>query len=284
MNIEQSSKDYIIVEKALKYLHENYRSKPSLKEVARTASLSEYHFQRVFSRWAGLSPERFMKYLSKENAKRAITDSRSMLEASFRAELSSQGRLHDLIVSTEAVTPGELKSLGEGVKIEYGVHPSPFGTSFIALTERGICALEFIEEKETQRAVADLGSRWTNADITENNRKTASLVSAVFGQNPNGKPKRLNVLLSGTNFQIKVWEALLRIPPGRMVSYEDLAVSLGRPKSVRAVAGAVASNKVAYLIPCHRVIRKMGVISGYRWGSERKMAMLGRESSMADNS
>lgn len=281
MDIEQESRDYKRVEKALEYLHANYAKKPSLKQIAQIASLSEYHFQRIFSRWAGLSPERFMKYLCKENAKRVISESRSLLEATYGSNLSSQGRLHDLIVSTEAVTPGELKTKGQGLVIEYGFHPTPFGICFIAETGRGICALEFAD-KNRSSMVSEFYKRWENALVKENKKKTALSVKAIFEPFGSGRQKRLNVLLSGTNFQIKVWEALLRIPPGGILSYEDLAIHIDRPTSVRAVAGAVGSNKIAYLIPCHRVIRKMGVISGYRWGSARKMAMLARESSLTD--
>lgn len=282
MNIKQADKDYRRVESALKYLQANFKSKPSLKEIAERASLSEYHFQRIFTRWAGLSPERFIKYLTKESAKKALAESKSLLDAAYKSKLSSQGRLYDLFVSTEAVTPGEFKTLGKGLVIDYGIHPSPFGLCFIAETARGICALEFRQETEAESALSDFKLRWKNARINENSSKTRRTVRSIFEPGKGGSKKPLKLLLRGTNFQIKVWEALLKIPPGCIVSYQDLAIHLGKPKSARAVASAVASNPIAYLIPCHRVIRKMGVISGYRWGSERKMAMIGRESASAD--
>lgn len=281
MNIEQSSKDYQRVEKALKYLTANYRDKPILNELASSVSLSEYHFQRIFTRWAGISPERFIRFLTKENAKKILFESKSLLEAAYKCELSSQGRLYDLFVSTEAVTPGEFKTYGEGLHIKYGIHPSPFGTCFIAQTARGICALDFIDAKKSGDAVSDFKLRWKNALILEDGHETGAAVRSIF-DSKNRRDKSLKVLMRGTNFQLKVWEALLKIPPGFIVSYEDIAELLGKPKSTRAVANAVASNPVAYLIPCHRVIRKMGVVSDYRWGAERKMAILGWESSRSN--
>lgn len=283
MNIKQADKDYRRVENALKYLQTNFHSKPSLKEIAEMSSLSEYHFQRIFTRWAGLSPERFIKYLSKENAKKALAESKSLLDATYKSKLSSQGRLYDLFVTTEAVTPGEYKSSGGGLAIRYGIHPSPFGLCFIALTERGICSLGFTGKSETEAVLSEFQRKWKNAVITKDQRASGHLVQSIFDKDKNAREEPFKLLLSGTNFQIKVWEALLKIPPGCMVSYQDLAHLLGKTKSARAVAGAVASNPVAYLIPCHRVIRKMGVINDYRWGAERKMAMLARESSLLDN-
>jgi len=271
LNIKQADKDYRRVESALKYLQTNFKSKPSLKEIAERASLSEYHFQRIFTRWAGLSPERFIKYLTKENAKKALADSKSLLDAAYKSKLSSQGRLYDLFVTTEAVTPGEFKPLGAGLEINYGIHPSPFGLCFIALTERGICSLGFIDEKETGDVLSDFKRKWQNAEITEDQGPTTGrVVESIFDRDVNTPGGPFKLILRGTNFQIKVWEALLKIPPGCVVSYQDLALLLDKPKSARAVANAVASNPVAYLIPCHRVIRKMGVINGYRWGPRER--------------
>ncbi len=283
MNIKQADKDYRRIEKALKYLQMNYSQKPSLREIAQRASLSEYHFQRIFTRWAGLSPERFIKYLTKENAKKNLAESKNLLEAAYKSKLSSQGRLYDLFVSTEAVTPGEFKTLGKGLVIDYGIHPSPFGLCFIALTERGICSLGFIDENESGVVLSEFKHKWKNAVITKDQGASGRIVQSIFDRDVNTPGEPLKLLLRGTNFQIKVWEALLKIPPGCIASYQDLAHHLGKPTSARAVANAVASNPVAYLIPCHRVIRKMGVISGYRWGAERKMAILGREYARANN-
>ncbi len=283
MNIQQADKDYRRVESALKYLQTNFQNKPSLKEIADRASLSEYHFQRIFTRWAGISPERFMKYLTKETAKKTLAESKSILDAAYKSKLSSQGRLYDLFVTTEAVTPGEFKSSGKGLVINYGVHPSPFGRCFIALTERGICFLGFIGKDELEEVLSEFKRKWKNALITKDQKASARVVESIFDSNAGTQKEPFKLLLRGTNFQIKVWEALLKIPPGCIVSYEGLAHRLGKPNSARAVAGAVASNPLAYLIPCHRVIRKMGVISDYRWGAERKMAMLARESSILKN-
>lgn len=287
---ETAARDYYRIESALRFLEENHERQPSLEEAARSVGLSEFYFQRLFQRWVGISPKRFLQYLSKEHALAALRESRSVLDASFDSGLSSAGRLHDLLVACEAVTPGEYRSGGAGLTIEYGVHPSPFGRCFVATTPRGICFLAFLGAADEPRrfrdcedeasALAQLRADWRNAGLRANADHTADLVQRIFAPRPKSSPAgapEITLHIKGTNFQIKVWEALLRIPAGSVLAYEDLAARTGKPTAVRAVASAVASNPVSYLIPCHRVIRKMGVGHNYRWGATRKQILLATE-------
>ena len=281
----QLSEDYDRIEQAILFLEANYQAQPSLSEVAASVHLSEYHFQRLFTRWVGISPKRFLQFLTKEHAKQLLAHCVNVLDAAYETGLSSPGRLHDLFVAAEAVTPGEYKSKGEGMLIVYGFHPTPFGESLLALTERGISDFIFVEGGDEAGALAQLKSRWLRADLRQDQRQTQPIVRRIFlalgrieavpASGNVGKP--LSLYLCGTNFQIKVWEALLRIPPGAVVSYEDIAVHLGIPDAARAVGNAVARNPIPVIIPCHRVIRKVGDFGGYRYGTARKMALLGWE-------
>jgi AraC family transcriptional regulator of adaptative response/methylated-DNA-[protein]-cysteine methyltransferase len=270
------SEDYQRIAQAIGYIEDHAGDQPSLEEVAASVNLSEYHFQRLFSRWAGISPKRFLQFLTKENAKRLL-DHQSVLDATYSAGLSSPGRLHDLFVQAEAVTPGEYKSKGSGLEIAYGFHETPFGECLLAVTPRGICFLAFVDDGDRQAALDDLGHDWEQATLRRDPASTAPYVEQIFGDLPHPP---LPLHLRGTNFQMKVWEALLRIPPGAATTYADLAGRIGQPKAARAVGGAVAHNPVAYLIPCHRVLRKSGEFGGYRYRPERKMAMLLRESAV----
>jgi AraC family transcriptional regulator of adaptative response/methylated-DNA-[protein]-cysteine methyltransferase len=273
----QLSEDYRRIEKAIWYLERNSDRQPDLKEMAESAGLSEYHFQRLFSRWVGISPKRFLQYLTKEHAKALLEGTGNLLDATYGSGLSSPGRLHDLFVSCEAVSPGEFKARGEGLRIAYGFHPSPFGECLLATTRRGICGLVFVENGAREAALDGLKRRWARAEFVHDPQTTRPALEQIFRlfQGQAGPPARL--LLSGTNFQIKVWEALLRIPPGRVVSYADIALQIGLPRSARAVGNAVSRNPIAVIIPCHRVIRKAGDLGGYRWGIARKKALLGWE-------
>lgn len=278
----ESSKDYYRIEKAINYLKKNFKENPSLKETADHVSLSEYHFQRLFQRWVGISPKRFIQYIAKEHTIEVLMRSESLLEATNNSYLSSQGRLYDLIVNCEAATPGELKSHGKGLKIIYGVHDTPFGICQIALTDRGICSLIFLDENN-KNDTKYLRLKWENAEIMKDQEKTFQIVKKIFSEDFKNGDKPLSLYLKGTNFQIKVWEALLKIPPGNVTSYEDVAKVIDNPKAVRAAASAVANNPVSFLIPCHRVVRKSGIIHNYRWGPERKVAMLGWERVKSEN-
>lgn len=272
--------DYVRIEKAIRYLDENFHRQPSLAEVAQAVGLSEYHFQRLFRRWAGISPKRFLQFLTAEHAKQLLRDSRSTLDVAFSVGLSGPGRLHDLLVSTEAMTPGEVKQAGAGLLVRYGIHPGPFGESLLALTDRGICALAFLPGGEKESAVEELRRRWPAAELREDATATLPVLQRVF-DGSRELPAPLGLHLRGTNFQIRVWEALLRIPSGAVATYEDVARMIGSPGAARAVGSAVAANPVAYLIPCHRVIRGTGAFGEYRWGSARKRAILGWEAARA---
>jgi len=279
----QLSEDYKRMERAILYLEENYHRQPSLKEIAESVHLSEFHFQRIFTRWAGVSPKKFMQFLTLDHAKKLLEESKSVLDATYEAGLSSPGRLHDLFVNIEAMTPGEFKQKGAGLTIFYGIHPSPFGECLLAVTERGICGLSFIEKEHPRKAVRYLQSKWPEAKLVEKPAATKPYIDRIFDSpTGNGSPK-LNLFLQGTNFQIKVWEALLKIPAGCVVSYEDIAARIGKPTASRAVGTAVANNHIAYLIPCHRVIQKIGAFGNYRWGAPRKKAMLVWEAGRKEN-
>ena len=267
--------DYQRVEQAIRFIRANAPRQPGLAEIAASVHLSEYHFQRLFSRWAGISPKRFLQFLTKEGAKELLAQSENLLDTTYGVGLSSLGRLHDLFVTTEAVTPGEYKSGGAGLTIRYGLHDTPFGKALIGATERGICHLGFVQGSEG-KAINTLVTDWQQAKMIEDHRATAPLVEPIFDLGKRGvTPLRLH--LRGTNFQLKVWEALLRIPPGAVTSYEGLAAQAGRPGASRAVGTALGRNPIAVLIPCHRVIRKLGEFGNYRYGAVRKKALLARE-------
>ncbi|HEX2696241.1 MAG TPA: methylated-DNA--[protein]-cysteine S-methyltransferase [Anaerolineales bacterium] len=269
------SEDYQRIEQAIQYLEKNAKHQPELSEVASAVGLSEFHFQRLFTRWAGISPKRFLQYVTRESAKEMLDQSKNLLDTTLEVGLSSLGRLHDLFVTTEAVTPGEYKSRGAGLTIRYGLHPTPFGECLIGVTDRGICHLGFVQTGEGD-AIDTLAADWQEAELIEDQRSTAPLVAPIFLINAR-QEMPLHLYLRGTNFQIKVWEALLRIPSGSVTTYEGLANQIGSPRAARAIGSAVGHNPVAVLIPCHRVIRKLGEFGNYRYGAARKMALLGWE-------
>lgn len=279
--IARNARDYARIEAAILYLEEHFRAQPTLDEVARAAGLSPHHFQRLFRRWAGISPKRFGQFLTLDYAKAQLEASASLLDAAYDAGLSGPSRLHDLFVTYEAMSPGAFKQGGAGVDITWGVHPGPFGPCFVGLTGRGICALGFADgdgAEDVDAVRAEFEGRWPAARFRAADAETTAPVAArVFGPAPAAAGPPLRLVACGTNFQLKVWEALLRIPPGRVISYQALALALGLPRSARAVGGAVAANPISYLIPCHRVIRRTGRFSNYEWGPARKRVMLGWE-------
>ena len=272
-DLNQLSEDYTRIEQAIRYIETNAERQPDLNELAAQVGMSEYHFQRLFTRWAGISPKRFLQFLTREHAKALLARSGSLLEATYAAGLSGPGRLHDLFVQTEAVTPGEYKSQGAGVEIAYGFHPSPFGECLLALTGRGICFLAFVE-KERSGALEQLRHTWPAARLREAPTHTAPVVEQIFSSAVSAP---ISVHLRGTNFQIKVWEALMRLPAGEVTTYQALAEEIHSPRSARAVGNAVAHNPLAYLIPCHRVLQKTGHFGNYRYGPARKKAILAWE-------
>jgi len=275
--LSQSAMDFARIERALRFLNMNCLRRPTLDEIAAHVHLSPFHFERLFQRWAGTSPKRFLQFLTKERAKILLRDSRSLLDAAYESGLSGPGRLHDLFVSCEAVTPGEYKLRGEGLAIEFGFYPTPFGECLLARTERGICALRFLPPASKSAALGDLRGEWPAAKFVENGGQTRDICRRIFDGVTKGAGRPFHLHLRGTNFQLKVWQALLTIPPGRLTNYTELAARIGAPRASRAVGSAIGRNPIAYLIPCHRVIRSLGVIGDYRWGHERKQAMIGRE-------
>ncbi len=271
-----AANDYARIEKAIDYLTANYRAQPGLKTVARHVGLSEFHLQRLFRRFAGISPKRFVQYLTADHARALLANQCNVLEASGAAGLSGAGRLHDLMVNLHAATPGEIRARGAGLVIRYGFHDTPFGDCLLALTERGVCALRFVDAGERAPALKTLRAEWPRAMLKPSPQPTRTMARRIFAAHGN---QPINLYVAGTNFQMKVWEALLRLPPGRVATYETMARAAGRPGAVRAAANAVAHNPIGWLIPCHRVIRKTGLLGGYRWGTSRKRAMLAWEAS-----
>ncbi len=270
--------EYNRIERAIRYLEDHAGMQPGLNEVAEQVGLSPYHFQRVFKKWTGISPKRYLQFLTVENAKKLLDRSAPVLETAYDVGLSGAGRLHDLFVSVETVTPGQYKSGGAGVQIRYGFHQTPFGRALFAITGNGITDLMFVGKDGEGNILVELRRKWRAAFIEEDETATGEVAGQIFGQNlQQGKGDGINLILRGTNFQIKVWLALLCIPEGSVVSYSDVAGSIGRPDAVRAVAGAVGSNPIAWLIPCHRVLRRSGELGGYRWGVTRKKIMLAKE-------
>lgn len=268
---------YGVVARVLEWLSDHYREQPSLDEIAAATGMSTYHLQRLFTRYVGVSPKKFTQYLTLEHAKRALDDSRSVLDAAFETGLSSPGRLHDLFVTHEAVTPGEWKRRGAGLRLSYGWHESPFGDCVIVASERGVCGLAFDGIGDRAATLADLRGSLDEATLKEDPSATRSHADAAFGGG------NLHLVLRGTPFQLKVWEGLLRIPQGAVLTYADLAARVGAPGSARAVAGAVARNPVSWVIPCHRVIRSSGVVTGYRWQPEKKRLILAWEAARAES-
>jgi AraC family transcriptional regulator of adaptative response/methylated-DNA-[protein]-cysteine methyltransferase len=280
ITMEQLEEDYGRIESAIRFIETEALRQPSLAEIANAAGLSEFHFQRLFSRWVGISPKRFLQFLTKEYARRLLQESRDVLSVTYDAGLSSPGRLHELFVTCEAVTPGEVKTRGEGLSIEYGFHPSPFGRCLVAVTERGICGLSFVQEAPEESLVTSLRARWPGARVRHSPEETAGVAERIFTFEAVSEPGPLHLFVRGTNFQIQVWQALIRIPFGKAVTYEDIARHIGMPKAPRAVGNAVGSNPIPFLIPCHRVIRKMGEFGNYGEGPQRKKAILGWEAAL----
>ena len=281
INYTQLSDDYARIEQVIYYLEKNASRQPSLGEIADHVHLSEYHFQRLFTRWVGISPKRFLQFITKEHAKQLLSRSSSILDTAYQVGLSSPGRLHDLFLTWEAVTPGEYKLRGSGLTIHFGFHPSPFGEVLLGSTERGICNLSFVMPAGRTAALETLRRSWPKANLVEDPSATLPMITSIFRSPAKRYDDSLQVFLSGSNFQLKVWEALLKIPAGSVVSYRDIAGYLGNPGASRAVGSALAHNPVAVLIPCHRVIHSLGEFGNYHYGEARKVALLGWEMAQA---
>ena len=268
---------YETVARAIRFIRDKAREQPELEEIAAQVGLSAFHLQRTFSVWAGISPKRFLQYLTREHARTLLRQHHDVLATAHETGLSGPSRLHDLMIACDAVTPGEVRALGDGLEITYGFGPTPFGRVIAGITPRGLCHLQFTENDAD--AIESLRKDWPQARQMRDDRALTETIAGLFSGEGLRPPPHL--LLRGTNFQIKVWEALLSIPPGEAVSYRTLAGRVGNPRAQRAVGTALAHNRIALLIPCHRVIRENGEIGQYRWGSERKSALLAFESASA---
>ena len=264
------------IARAIEFLTDHFEDQPTLEDAAQEIGLSSFHFQRMFTRFVGVSPKKFVQHLTLNRAKESLAASASVLDAAYDAGLSGPGRLHDLFVTHESLTPGEWKAKGAGKEIVYGWHPSPFGDCLIVASERGVCGRAFELEEGRDATIENLFTSLGEARRQEDAVATQEYAERAFDGGS------LRVVLRGTPFQLKVWEGLLRIPSGTVTSYEGLATSLGRPTAARAVAGAVARNPVSWLVPCHRVLRGTGAITGYRWGPSKKRSMLAVESAMQE--
>lgn len=277
--LKQLCEDYYRIEKALAYLNLNFNKNPGLKELAEHINLSEFHFQRLFTRWVGISPKKFIQHLTIDALKKNMDSSRSLLSITYDCGLSSPSRLHDIFINLEGITPGEYKKMGADLTIFYDIYDSPFGEYLLGATAKGICNLIFLTRKDQLSAVEELKKFWPQSRIEKSKTQTENYTKKLFTNfNDINKLKR-NLILKGTAFQYKVWKALLEIPAGKLISYKDVSLMLGMPQSVRAVANAIAKNPIAFIIPCHRVLRGSGHLGGYRWGLERKSALIGWESS-----
>jgi len=268
--------DYERMAEAIRFIDETRDGQPGLEEVAAHLGLSGAHFQRMFSRWAGVSPKKYQQYLTLDHAKTLLRDRFTVLDTALESGLSGPGRLHDLLVTWEAMTPGEYASGGADLEISYGFAPSLFGEALILWTPRGICGMGFTAEMGKDACLEDMTRRWPQATYIQDESRAKAQIDAIFA----GKDARL--LLSGAPFQIKVWEALLSIPSGHVTTYSEVAQKAGNPKAVRAVGTAVGRNPVSWLIPCHRALRKSGGLGGYHWGLPVKRAMLAFESARLD--
>lgn len=278
-----ANEDYDRITQAISFIRQYHLSQPNLATVAEYIGLSEYHFQRLFTQWVGISPKRFLQYLTIEDAKSKINHTQTLLDLTLDVGLSSPGRLHDLFVNLEAMSPGEFKAGGSGLQIHYGLHDTLFGKALIATTTRGICNLHFLDMADQITAEQILRQSWSNAEIIQDVTATQPLHNLMFDSLISKNQKPLTLLVKGTNFQIQVWRALLKVPFGGITTYQGVAEMMGCPTAARAVGTAIGKNPIGYLIPCHRVIRSSGEIGGYRWGLERKTTILAWEASRTNS-
>ncbi len=276
---QDALRDYDTIRRSIEYLTHHWRNQPSLERLADHVGLSPHHLQRLFTRWTGgLSPKGFVQAVTLDHAKELLDQSASVMDAAFEVGLSAPSRLHDLFVTHEAITPGAYKAKGAGLTIDYGLHPSPFGMALVMVTAHGLAGLAFADPGEEDKALEDMMGRWPNAIYQENPAATQSYVHRIFDPQAWNDEQPLRITLLGTDFEVRVWEMLLKIPFGNMTTYSDVAERIGNPKAVRAVGTAVGKNPISFVVPCHRVVGKSGSICGYHWGLTRKRAILGWES------
>jgi len=276
--MEQARGDYARVRDAIRYISDNWRDQPDLDEIARASGLSAAHFQRLFSRWAGISPKEFVQAITLDHARDMLEGSASVLDTAYEVGLSGAGRLHDLFVNYEAMTPGDYKRRGAGLEISWGVHDSPFGRALIMTTQRGVAGLAFADDGEDESAMFDdMARRWPAADYVHAPERTRPYITRIFSPELWRKSDPLKVVLIGTDFEVRVWDALLKLPPCQGITYSDLAAHVCTTRAARAVGSAVGRNPISFVVPCHRVLRKDGGLGGYHWGVTRKQAIIGWE-------
>ncbi|HEY6578962.1 MAG TPA: bifunctional helix-turn-helix domain-containing protein/methylated-DNA--[protein]-cysteine S-methyltransferase [Rhizomicrobium sp.] len=274
--------DYDIVRRAIAYVSEHWREQPNIDAIADAAGVTPTELHHLFRRWAGLTPKAFLEALTLDSARGLLRDSASVLDATYEVGLSGPGRLHDLFVTHEAMSPGEWKTGGEGLTIRYGFHPSPFGTALVMATERGLAGVAFADKGEEKSALADMKSRWKKAEYVEDIARTAPIAQRIFDPKLWRAEQPLRIVLIGTDWEVRVWETLLKIPMGCATTYSNLAAKVGSIKASRAVGAAVGKNPLSFVVPCHRVFGKSGDLTGYHWGLTRKRAMLGWEAGKAN--
>ena len=273
--------DYDVVRRAIAHIRGNWRSQPEIDTIARAAGVSATDLHHLFRRWCGLTPKAFLQALTLNHARDLLRSSASVLETSYEVGLSGPGRLHDLFVTHEAMSPGEWKAGGEGLTITYGFHPCPFGMALVMITPRGLAGLALADAGKERAALKDMRSRWPRAKYVEDFAATAATARRIFDPALWRPEQPLRVVLIGTDFEVRVWEKLLTIPMGRLDTYSNVATKVGEPKAARAVGAAVGKNPICFVVPCHRVVGKSGDLTGYHWGITRKRAMLGWEAGMA---
>lgn len=277
---DAGTRDYDVVRRAIRFLSERWEEQPELERLAGHLGISPAHCQKLFKRWCGLSPKEFVQAITVDHARRLLANSASVLETAHEVGLSGGGRLHDLFVTHEAMTPGDYKRRGAGLSIAYGFHASPFGEALLLATDRGLAGLAFVDEdkgEDRRAALADMTRRWPHAEFIEAPERTAPHAARIFEPSCWTREQPVRLVLIGTDFEVRVWEALLKIPMGRAVSYADIARHLGRPAASRAVGTAVGRNPISFVVPCHRVLRGDGNLGGYHWGLTRKRALIGWE-------
>lgn len=278
---DEPHSDYERVRRIIAYISERWREQPSLEAIADHVGLSTTHVHHLFRRWAGLSPKAFLQALTLDNAKALLADSASVLDATYEVGLSGPARLHDLFVTHEAMTPGDYRTGGLGLTMRYGFHPSPFGEAVLIATDRGLAGLGFVDDGDRQAALSDLTRRWPKATYLEDEAATAPLAQRIFNPSQWQAEQPLRVVLIGTDFEVRVWQTLLRIPRDKATTYSDIARHIGKPSACRAVGAAVGKNPVSFVVPCHRVLGRSGALTGYHWGLTRKQAILGWEAGQA---
>jgi AraC family transcriptional regulator of adaptative response/methylated-DNA-[protein]-cysteine methyltransferase len=277
MPLAAAAADYDVVRRAIGHIRGHWREQPEIEAIAEAAGVTPTELHHLFRRWAGLTPKAFLQALTLDGARQLLRDSASVLDATYEVGLSGPGRLHDLFVTHEAMSPGEWKTGGEGLTVYFGFHPSPFGSALVMATERGLAGLAFADPGEERAALADMKARWPRAAYVEDSARTAAIARRIFDSSQWQQDKPLRVVLIGTDWEVRVWETLLQIPMGRLTTYSDIASKIRKPAAARAVGAAVGKNPVSFVVPCHRVVGKSGELTGYHWGITRKRAMLGWE-------